>query len=1087
MRLHQLAVEAFGPFVERQVVDVDTLAATGLFLVHGPTGAGKTSVLDAVCYALFANVPGPRQARGLRSDLAAVDRPTSVRLDFTAAGRRLRVTRAPEQLRAKKRGHGLIKSPAWVRLEEYGGSAWRLQSTRNDEAAEIIDDVLGMGLEQFARVALLPQGDFAAFLRASVEVRRALLERLFDVATYTGAESWLNEERRRLSGAVAADERELEFSLRHLGDVLAGLPSRLADGATTPSTGATPFAAPDRWPAAAPEDLAEALREVQAQVQEWATAALTDFDTATTAEQSAAAAHLHARAVHVAALRGRVAERALAELAADDDRIEEVRAVMAAAAAAATLSGELTVLRTAEESLSAGVARVARAEGRLLEGGYDRGRLVGDAAGDRLSRATEVLAAADGQAREAVALAGRSAETRARRTAVELEIERAGANLAATQAEQAAATAIREEQRSVAAQEPHARSVHDAAAGRLRIRREIADLDTAMVGLADAVREARDRALEARAALLDLRQARLDDLAGELASTLTEGCPCPVCGSESHPAPSGQRTPWTPEGLAAAERLYAECQDTVGAVQQEHAEVLTRRATLAGELTSVSAQGGDDEPGLPSIGSLESTLVAAVAGLDRCRSARAACGAAEQRLDAVTARAAALTERRTALLAEAARLGALVEDLEGRLTDARSARIARMTEHAAICACGDPQARGDLRAFGGVSASEGVSASGRGRSSGDLPTSGSPGREADPLDPQNDADLAAVAVLEDVVARHGRLGRVVATWREATRDLEGARDRAEAARAAFAARLAGSGFPDRAAVEAALLPPDRIDELDGQLRSHDESLAVHRATLADAAVADALTLPHPPDPDDSARTQAAARTRMLNAKSDLTLVSRISDEVVRSGTEIIALAQRLAPSRRRLEEVGAMADLVTGGGDNSLRMRLSSFVLAARLERVVALANERLVVMGEGRYRLQHDDARAARGARSGLGLLVLDEWTGATRDPATLSGGESFMASLALALGLADAVRESAGGLELQTLFVDEGFGSLDEESLEHVLGVLDTLRDGGRAVGVVSHVADLRSRITHRLEVVKSPSGSTLRASAAASSCVA
>ena len=157
-------------------------------------------------------------------------------------------------------------------------------------------------------------------------------------------------------------------------------------------------------------------------------------------------------------------------------------------------------------------------------------------------------------------------------------------------------------------------------------------------------------------------------------------------------------------------------------------------------------------------------------------------------------------------------------------------------------------------------------------------------------------------------------------------------------------------------------------------------------------------------------------------------------------------------------------------------MRLTAYVLAARLETVATLANERLAVMGGGRYLLEHSDERAARGARSGLGLRVLDQWTGRVRDTATLSGGESFMASLALALGLADAVREEVGGLDLGTLFIDEGFGSLDDDSLEQVLTVLDGLREGGRAVGVVSHVADLRTRITHQAVVHKGANGSTV-----------
>ncbi len=172
-----------------------------------------------------------------------------------------------------------------------------------------------------------------------------------------------------------------------------------------------------------------------------------------------------------------------------------------------------------------------------------------------------------------------------------------------------------------------------------------------------------------------------------------------------------------------------------------------------------------------------------------------------------------------------------------------------------------------------------------------------------------------------------------------------------------------------------------------------------------------------------------------------------------------------------------LADTMSGiGPDNALRMRLTAYVLASRLEKVATLANERLAVMGGGRYVLEHSDERAARGARSGLGLRVLDQWTGRARETATLSGGESFMASLALALGLADAVREEAGGFDLGTLFIDEGFGSLDDDSLEQVLTVLDGLREGGRAVGVVSHVADLRARITHQAVVHKGAAGSTV-----------
>ncbi len=158
-------------------------------------------------------------------------------------------------------------------------------------------------------------------------------------------------------------------------------------------------------------------------------------------------------------------------------------------------------------------------------------------------------------------------------------------------------------------------------------------------------------------------------------------------------------------------------------------------------------------------------------------------------------------------------------------------------------------------------------------------------------------------------------------------------------------------------------------------------------------------------------------------------------------------------------------------------MRLESYVLAARLEQVAAAATMRLQRMSGGRYTLVHSDDRAGRGARSGLGLHVIDAWTGRERDTATLSGGETFFASLALALGLADVVTDEAGGVRLDTLFIDEGFGSLDDQTLDEVLDVLDSLRDRDRSVGIVSHVADLRRRIHAQLEVVKGRAGSVVR----------
>ncbi|MFE2176559.1 SbcC/MukB-like Walker B domain-containing protein, partial [Kitasatospora sp. NPDC059462] len=226
------------------------------------------------------------------------------------------------------------------------------------------------------------------------------------------------------------------------------------------------------------------------------------------------------------------------------------------------------------------------------------------------------------------------------------------------------------------------------------------------------------------------------------------------------------------------------------------------------------------------------------------------------------------------------------------------------------------------------------------------------------------------------------------------------------------------------------------------------------------------------------RAALAAATDRLRAAHAARDAARARCEALAGiGRQLAELARSLAPELDRSARIGRLAALAAGtSADNRLRMRLESYVLAARLEQVAAAASDRLVRMSGGRYTLVHSDDRGTGNKRSGLALRVVDAWTGTERDTATLSGGESFFASLALALGLADVVTDEAGGMPLDTLFIDEGFGSLDEHTLEEVMDVLDGLRERDRAVGIVSHVADLRSRIPAQLLVRKGRHGSTL-----------
>ncbi|MDQ2758739.1 MAG: SMC family ATPase, partial [Actinomycetota bacterium] len=319
--------------------------------------------------------------------------------------------------------------------------------------------------------------------------------------------------------------------------------------------------------------------------------------------------------------------------------------------------------------------------------------------------------------------------------------------------------------------------------------------------------------------------------------------------------------------------------------------------------------------------------------------------------------------------------------------------------------------------------------------------------------------------------------------RETLRDLQTrlrSSDEAGAELAACEVRLTETlrerGFASTDEVRAAATPPPEVARLETMVNEARARRAAAEQVLADELVHRAAQLP-PADEAGAAQAVTEARSRQRAAQQRDVIARQAHQQLTGLVDSLRASGVRLVPLVARSEQVSDLAALVTGvGADNTLRMRLSSFVLAARLEKVAALANERLAVMGDGRYQLQHSDGLDSGRRRSGLGLVVRDLWTGAVRDTSTLSGGESFMASLALALGLADAVREEAGGFDLQTLFVDEGFGTLDDDSLEEVLTVLDGLREGGRAVGVVSHVTDLLTRIPTQICVTKTHAGSSV-----------
>ncbi|MGN6245590.1 MAG: AAA family ATPase [Motilibacteraceae bacterium] len=1043
MRLHSLEVAAFGPFAGTEHVGFDDLADAGLFLLHGPTGAGKTSILDAICYALYGVVPGPRQkAARLRSDHADPAEPTCVTLELTVRGRRLRVVRRPAWERPKRRGTGTTTEPAATRVDELVAGGWITRSTRNDEAAHLLRELVGMSAEQFCQVVLLPQGQFAEFLRAEPEERRPVLEALFDTRRFSAVEAWLAEQRRACARAVEAGEQQLEVLLARAaqaaGPLLAGPDAVLAAGQdVSVDLEASPEAGGALDPAAR---LGEAVARAAA------------------AERACAEARERAEAAHEAASAQVDAARTLADL---QSRHAQLVARTAAVEAAAPRRGELAARVDAARRAASVVPLVrsvddarrslARADGRTVHAlsavaslpGPD-GVLGADlAAGLRAEQVIRLDGSPLPAADPAVADLRRSAacdvqlatllgstQDRLRARAAGLEALRAEETAALAAAAKAAALAERERRATESAEQLRARlqssepvraaartalaalTVQGADEPRLAaelerhlgLLRAARDRDRLVgeVGRARGeLRRAVDAAQQARQDWLDLRQARLEGYAAELATALVAGACCPVCGSNAHPAPA----------RGASSGVTAEDERRAGEL---HQALETERAVREAELAALEAKhaGAAGTAGGADAGELAEQVQRLEGELGTARRAAQALPAAQQQLERLEQAAQQLADQ----------LAAGENDVLTAAAE-RAAAADRAAELAARVAAG--------------------------------------------LDGADDLGAALEAVATALAALDAA-ARALGERATAAGQLADVCDRA--LQAAAQAR-----FPALADVVAAACPPAQLAALEQEL---DQLLAQARLVAelgTDPAMAEAAEQPAA-DVEGALARRGAARAGLERAAADLAAAASRHTALAGLHGEVMAALAALAPLRERHALVDGLSRLAEGtGSDNAKRMRLSAYVLAARLEQVAAAASERLVRMSAGRYVLVHTDEGSGRG-RAGLGLRVVDAWTGLERDTRTLSGGEAFLASLALALGLADVVTAEAGGAAIETLFVDEGFGTLDEEALEEVLDVLDGLRSGGRVVGVVSHVADLRARIPAQVRVHKHRDGSTV-----------
>ena len=959
MRIHQVTVAGFGPFLAPQTVEFDAFDDHGIFLINGRTGAGKSSILDAIVYGLYNSTPryGSGGASQVRSHHCGHSDPTWVELEFSTDGERYRVRRSPEYERPKSRGEGMTTERPSARLWRWEAEQWVGLEAQVRTVGQRLEELLPLSRAQFLQVVLLAQGEFQRFLVADSGERQDLLGALFDTRRFESFDALLQaratSSRSQLERADSIGASLVESLVSHLCVEAPGGPD-------------------DSW-------LAEVLEHSDVQrrlAEQERSRAQTELTRSTDAlDEARRVLERQQRLAQYTALHDRLIEHE-DDVAARRARLERARAAQA--------------VRPTRGVVQRLVARAREAD-RLVDkahAAYEE--LTGHPAPDELATEKERWASESARVSQALPLERQLRQavdesTSLRRDQSDLERAIEGFEADLTRQRELAA-------RSIKISAILAESAVHALLGELANARR-------HEGAVVEQRDATTRVLvtgqsrtAASARLDEVRRALHDQAAGRLAATLVPGQECPVCGSQSHPHPAvWGDDPVSDEDLERSEREFAAAQIACGEAEAALAGATARGQALAGSRT---------------VEVLTDLVAEATTSLRLARDAEQARDAAEA---AVRDGSARLQDSQVRL----AGLSARIVGVERRVVELRTAV---------------DEAR-------------------------------------------NGADSVAER-LADVEARR----RVVDTLAQSRESQQRLTLELRSARADLDRVMAEAGLVDDADFVAAELPPDDFVRMGESVRAHEDQWAVVTANLADPEL---QSLPESPvELAPRAAAVAAATDAYRDAAAAAGVAEqrhRTTDDLVRRVREVWA---RSEDDRRTHETLSRLASTVHGEPPNTRRLRLESYVLAVQLEQIVEAANHRLAVMSAGRYELMLNDRVATRGNNAGLEVRVRDQHTQESRTPESLSGGEKFLASLALALGLAEVVTNRAGGIALHTLFIDEGFGSLDSETLDLAMHTLDSLRENGRTVGVISHVAAMKERIPAQVVVERAPGGwSSLR----------
>ena len=1090
MILHNLEFEAFMAYPKRQEINFDTLNNAGVFLLNGPTGAGKTTILDAICYALYGETSSDRESAKLHSTYAAHSgTKPRVLLDVTLHGKRLRIDRTPAYnkpiTRGARKGQMREESAKATLAELAPGAdpadekAWTPISSSVAEVNRAIAECTHLTKEQFLKVVLLPQGQFAQFLKSKPKERKELLKKMFPVEHYEQLFDALLEESKKAQQDVAQDENTQRGYLERARVEMLALQALLdavdtdAEGTDTEDSavegsveaGEEPenlttenvtAETLDAWIAGGVERARETSTREKQEQQRLTDEA--DRNTRLLAERAQLQADWR-EYEQLCERRTRLTERA--------NEHKAQREELAQARAAAPLHAQYTQVHTESQALAAREQEHSACASALEENGRALLAALRDeetSADVTFPEETTFAALPDLEPAEQEtqlealldtlrALQKKDAQLTDEEAAVAALLKQANAleqdkaraektlsdlTAAAEQlAEELAGYSTADEERTLAAHlVTEAQQKHDAA------QQMQQKLDAASAAVAEAEKQNKrtataeqkaqekwqasaQQALAATEEFKNLQVLRLAQASSLLARELKDGEPCAVCGSVEHPAPAQ---------IAEGEQLVERADLDAAKEREDKAHKQARTHELAKDRATKAHQEASEA--LAAARTQYETLAAQ--GECDVEQTAAQLQQAQTRLAQAQSRVTA----RDGVLAKVERVRVELQKAQEALRTIEGAAVEAQTRHR------DATTRCEATAA-------------------DL----APARAAVGF-------AQRVEAVEGYRAAHQRLARAVLL-------LGQARERHALAAAAAQRLLAESSFESAELVHAAVRTPERVDALEQAVAAYElEHARLLEGFGREAIVAVAARAAAGEQAPDDLQGVRERVEQLRAAVHRLTLREGERESVLRSLQALRGeYAAFRAQTAQRYDRAQMLANLAAAARGDTLggyehQVDLVSYVLGAEFERILHSASLHLDRMSEGRYGMVFSDHRA-KGSRSGggLNLEITDTWTGEPREASSLSGGESFLASLSLALGLAEVVQANNGGIELDTLFIDEGFGTLDAETLDMVMGTIESLRDSGRTIGLISHVEEMKNRIPAQIVVEKGQNGSSVR----------